>query len=288
MKVNEGLFRELGAFVLIGLAVGAVVTLVGCSSGTVAPAASAPSPEPVLSSADIQPSAGLSKKRESTESFSQIPEQRPGLGTGWGKEIGSSLAITTFDRESNRPHGEVSTIYYNDRAGIEAMAGPWKNKTSSWQGAANGVVEWGVKSGWGKPDHYMAGGKRFVVGKKGRSYSLEVRSLTNARLEVVLSVDGLDVMDGKSASFKKRGYIIGPYERVEVEGFRSGYDKVAAFEFSTVASSYTNLKHGKSRDVGVLGLAVFTEKGRAPVKSNEYAQRAEARPFAEAPMQTAR
>ena len=230
----------------------------------------------------------MSKSRQSsTESFSNIPEKRPGLGTGWGNEVSSALGRTTFTRESNRPYGEVATIYYNDRAGVEAMAGQWKNETSSLQGAASGLVEWGVKGGWKSPDHYMAGGKRFVVGKKGRSYSLEVRNLTNVRLEFVLSVDGLDVMDGKSASFKKRGYIVGPYESVEVKGFRTSYDKVASFEFSTVTGSYANLKHGVARDVGVIGLAVFTEKGRGPAATSEWSQRAGARPFAEAPLRTA-
>jgi hypothetical protein len=180
-------------------------------------------------------------------------------------------------------------IYYNDRSGVEAMAGAYKNKTSGLQRAAGGAVEWGVKSGWGFADHYMAGGKRFVVGRKGHDYSILVRNVSQSRVEIVLSVDGLDVMDGKAASFKKRGYILAPGEEIEVEGFRTSYDQVAKFEFSSVAASYSNLRHGTARDVGVIGLAVFAEKGHAPWPHvNEVGNRNAARAFAEAPLRKAR
>ena len=180
-------------------------------------------------------------------------------------------------------------IYYNDQEGIDAMAGPYKNKTTAFQTAANGTVEWAVKSGWGSPDHYMSGSRRYVVGKKGKNYTLVVRNVSESRLEAVLSVDGLDVMDGRAASFKKRGYILAPGEKLEVKGFRTSYDAVAAFKFSTVDASYSSLRHGQTRDVGVIGLAVFAEKGRSPRRwSQEAGQRNEARPFAEAPLRTVR
>ena len=50
----------------------------------------------------------------------------------------------------------------------------------------------------------------FVVGEAGQRYTIVLHNATNVRLEAVVSVDGLDVMDGKDASFKKRGYIIDP------------------------------------------------------------------------------
>ena len=85
------------------------------------------------------------------------------------------------------------------------------------------------------------GDRWFVVGEKGRRYSIVVRNHTHARLEVVLSVDGLDVMDGRTASFGKRGYIVPPRGTVRVEGFRRSSDAVAAFRFSSVSDSYANL-----------------------------------------------
>ncbi|MDA7683418.1 hypothetical protein N8570_01870, partial [Akkermansiaceae bacterium] len=112
------------------------------------------------------------------------------------------------------------------------------------------------------------------------------KNLSDARLEVVLTVDGLDVIDGKAGSTKKRGYIIGAGEILEVKGFRISHEKVATFRFSSVNSSYANLRHGRTRNVGVVGLALFTEKGKEP--GTEIRARQGARPFAEAPMIRAR
>ncbi|MGJ8725216.1 MAG: hypothetical protein ACSHYB_11715 [Roseibacillus sp.] len=295
MKVNKEVFQELGAFLLVGIAVCAVLMFSSCGShAPVAPAA-APSVavEPVGSSSASTEglrSGDFEVSKSRIDSVLNNPKRRPGLGTGWGERISSSLGNTHFVRENDRPYGGVGMIYYNDKEGVDAMAGRFKNKTSAFQKAANGAVEWGVKSGWGSPDHYMSGSRRYVVGKKGRNYSLVVRNVSDSRLEVVLSVDGLDVMDGKAASFKKRGYIMAPGEELLVKGFRTSYDAVAAFKFSTVDSSYSNLRHGETRDVGVIGLVVFAEKGRSPFRysTQEVSQRNDARAFADAPLRTVR
>ena len=291
MKVNKEVFEELGAFLLIGMAVCAVLIFTSCSSSSVPAPAPATAPSMVqkrsVGSSGVVAEADTASSRSS--SFS-IPQQRPGLGTGWGQRISSTLSNTQFVRESDRPYGGVAMIYYNDKEGIDAMAGQYKNKTSGFQTAANGSVEWGVKSGWGSPTHYMSGSRRYVVGKKGKNYSLVVRNVSQSRLEVVLSVDGLDVMDGKAASFKKRGYIMAPGEELVVKGFRTSYDAVAAFKFSGVNASYSNLRHGQTRDVGVIGLVVFAERGRSPLpwSNQDVGQRNEARPFADAPLRTVR
>ncbi|PQJ27936.1 hypothetical protein [Rubritalea profundi] len=101
-----------------------------------------------------------------------------------------------------------------------------------------------------------------------------------------MSVDGLDVMDGKSASTKKRGYMIEPGKTLSVKGFRTSDAAVAAFKFSSVDTSYSNLRHGTTRNVGVIGMAVFTEKGIDPWRWNggELDARNAAQAFAEAPM----
>lgn len=278
--------REFTAFLVVGVALCAVLMLVGCSSPvTVAPAPPSPVSEPVSDSR----AAKASSSDKSFAPSALAEEERPGLATGWGERVSSPLRVTSFVRASQRPLGDLGVIYYNDRKGVEAMAGPYKNKTAALQPAANGAVEWGVKSGWGYADHFMAGGKRYVVGKKGRTYSLVVRNLSNRRLEAVLSVDGLDILDGKPASFRKLGYILAPGEELEIAGFRTSFDSVAAFEFANVSASYSNLRHGTTRDVGVIGLAIFTEKGSRPWEGPEgdRAKRTVARPFAEAPMRVA-
>jgi hypothetical protein len=72
-------------------------------------------------------------------------------------------------------------------------------------------------------------------------------------------VDGRDVVDGKPASVARRGYIVDPNGEVTIDGFRVSQDAVAAFRFSSVPRSYAARK-GDARDVGVVGVAVFTER----------------------------
>lgn len=228
--------------------------------------------------------------RSSTDDILNNPKRtRPGLGTGWGNEVSSNIGYTSFQRSSSKPAG-VSSIYYNDKEGVAAMAGNWRYTSSGMQRAAGGLIEWGVKGTWGMLKNYNSGNRRYVVGRKGSNYSLVIKNLCHSRLEVILSVDGLDVMDGRPASFRKRGYIIHPGKTLIVKGFRTSESAVASFKFSSVSSSYSNLRHGKTRNVGVIGMAVFTQKGVDPWKWSRRAvqKRHNANPFAEAPHYRAR
>jgi hypothetical protein len=266
--------------------------LAGCTSG---PPVAGPQPASDASAMPAngpRPGAGaaqfggmITTDRKAAEE-SPRAQERPGLATRWGEETDAPVSFRNFTRASSKPAG-ADAIWYNDKKGLEAMDGrTWKVEGA--QQAAGGMVEWGVKGRVGWLPAYKSsfwGGKRFVQGSKGGRYKLVVKNRCKSRLEVVLSVDGLDVMDGKSASFRKRGYIVDPDETIEVEGFRTSADAVAAFEFSGVGASYANLKHGDTRNVGVIGLAVFTEKGRDPWTwmPAEVRKRGSARAFAEAP-----
>jgi hypothetical protein len=128
---------------------------------------------------------------------------------------------------------------------------------------------------------FVAGGKNYVIGEAGRRYSIVVRNRTQNRLEIVVSVDGLDVIDGRPAAFSKRGYLVDPQGELEIDGFRQSVDTVAAFRFGSVRGSYASQKHGDSRNVGVIGLAVFHERGTnpAPWTPGEVQRRQDANPF---------
>ncbi|MEI6654978.1 MAG: hypothetical protein WCP45_09435 [Verrucomicrobiota bacterium] len=80
-------------------------------------------------------------------------------------------------------------------------------------------------------------------------------------------------------------YLVAAGASLEVDGFRTSYSRVAAFKFSSVANSYANLRHGDTRNVGVIGLAVFTQKGVNPWTwmPAEVERRNSATPFATPP-----
>jgi len=218
------------------------------------------------------------------------PTPRPGYATSWGSSLASRMTYTSFRRSNDTPHGDISSIYYNDKQGVEEMTRRDYYTSTGRKRAANGLVEWGMRSGFGIMRNYHANGKRYVVGRKNARYSISVKNNSRSRLEVVLSVDGLDVVDGKPASLRKRGYIVWPEQTIEIRGWRSSENEVASFVFSPVAGSYSNLKHGETRNVGVVGLAVFTEKGIDPWsgRAADAHNRFSASPFAEPPMRRAR
>ena len=135
-------------------------------------------------------------------------ESQSGLGTGFGEERDSQVGRTDFVRaDGNRPTA-VDRIYYNDREGIQAMLGHEGGSDRHAGGRvpmADGLVSVGLKDGGGSWLNGRYRGRRFVAGERGERYEIVVHNETRDRIEVVLSVDGLDVMDGRAASFSKSG-----------------------------------------------------------------------------------
>jgi len=106
-------------------------------------------------------------------------------------------------------------------------------------------------------------GKTYVMGTVGSRYSVVVSNPTAKRVEAVISVDGVDAIDGHPADYvRKRGYILPAYGDMTVDGFRTSMDEVATFRFSSVADSYAG-RLGQPRDVGVIGVAFFSERAPA-------------------------
>jgi hypothetical protein len=149
-------------------------------------------------------------------------------------------------------------LHYNDRAGARRMlpGGQWGRAEAH----ALGGLRISIVDGSGRSFPALTHGSRVVgVGAPGERYALSIENTSGARYEVVASVDGLDVLDGESASFEKRGYLIAPHSSVMIDGFRRSDDEVAAFRLGDVARSYAASK-GKARNVGVIGIALFAER----------------------------
>ncbi len=102
-------------------------------------------------------------------------------------------------------------------------------------------------------------GRLFVAGRPGARYSLRVTNNTAGRVLAVMSVDGVNILTGETAGFGQRGYVFGPYETYDVSGWRKSDTEVAAFTFAPLPRSYA-ARTGRPNDVGVIGLAAFTER----------------------------
>lgn len=106
---------------------------------------------------------------------------------------------------------------------------------------------------------YNHDGTLYVEGVEGRRYFVLVKNPTMGRIETVLSVDGLDVHDGKSAAVDKNGLVIGPRGSFDFEGFRVSNENVASFRFGAVEGGYAASK-GDTSNVGVIGVAFYQEQ----------------------------
>lgn len=208
-----------------------------------------------------------------------VRKERPGLGTVFGENRSSPVRHRPFDRASSQPFARL-TVFYNDAEGVAAQmsyrggegASPFYARTPS------GGITVSLQDDTGAVMHgRSAGGRTYVVGREGDRYSIVLRNNTGGRYEVVASVDGLDVIDGKPASTVKRGYLLQPYGTLVIDGYRRSDDAVAAFRFGRVRDSYAARTTG-DRNVGVIGVAFFGELG-SEWTTDELRRRESADPF---------
>jgi hypothetical protein len=109
---------------------------------------------------------------------------------------------------------------------------------------------------------YMKDGSTYVLGYHKNRYNIRVFNRSHRRVEAVVTVDGRDTITGEIGDFvKQRGYVIDARDSVLIEGFRRSMAKVAAFRFTHPANSYS-ARRGTPQHVGVIGVAIFKEKGR--------------------------
>ncbi len=213
---------------------------------------------------------GTAKRREarsmdaSPMAACATPQERTGLSTGWGNKLDDKVGTTVFEREPGKPAG-VAKLYYNNTAGAQAMAGSDWSYSNSFRDYAGGIFRVGLRNHRGAAlSAYQSGQNLICIGEDGQRYSVEVENLSNHRLEFVTTVDGLDVLTGQAGSYSRRGYVLDPGERREIKGWRTSVNEVAAFKFGSVADGYANQKTGETRNVGVIGAAVFAERGTTP------------------------
>ncbi len=191
---------------------------------------------------------------------------RPGLGTTLGSEYYDRSSSTQFYRRSPSTPDGMGSFHYNDSEGAKAMAelmGTSFKHRGSFKLAGGRVraslETWGDGLPW-----YESGGKIFVIGEAGHNYSIVLENTTRERVEVVVSVDGLDVLSGSAASMSKRGYVIPKGGRVSIDGMKVG-SSMRRFEFGSVKDSQAAKSGGEkgARNVGVIGVAVYVEDSAA-------------------------
>ncbi|MDP2601352.1 MAG: hypothetical protein Q8S00_01980 [Deltaproteobacteria bacterium] len=105
---------------------------------------------------------------------------------------------------------------------------------------------------------YDHGGKMYISGNPGDRYAVQVVNRTGGRLLTVISVDGVNVVSGDTASYEQTGYVFSPWQSYEITGWRKSQNEVAAFYFTSLPDSYA-ARTDRPQNVGAIGVAVFRE-----------------------------
>jgi hypothetical protein len=210
--------------------------------------------------------------------------ERPGLGTTLGSEFSDNSMATMFYRRSSSTPDAVDSFHYNDKEGAKVMAellGNASKRSGSFK-LAGGRVKASLETWHDKLPWYESNGKVFVIGEAGREYAIVLENPGKDKVEVVVSVDGLDALSGTPASASRRGYVIPPKSEIRIEGMKYN-GKMRSFEFSSVRNSQAAKTGGEkgARNVGVIGVAVYVEDEAAAkmARIKEGMAREDARAF---------
>ncbi len=114
---------------------------------------------------------------------------------------------------------------------------------------------------------YWHDGRAYVVGQPGNEYQVVVKNRNGGDILAIVSVDGLNAMTGETASAGQSGYVLSPWSRMDVRGWRKSVDETAAFYFTTLGDSYA-ARTDRPSNVGVIGVAVFQRKYVPPPESS--------------------
>jgi len=110
---------------------------------------------------------------------------------------------------------------------------------------------------------YNHAGRTYVQANPGSEYVIEVKNNHWKRVLAVGSVDGLNILTGKTANEADSGYIIGAYSSEKIKGFRFSDDEWALFKFGYKfnGNTYAQSKEdGSEKNCGVIGVRFFYEK----------------------------
>lgn len=110
---------------------------------------------------------------------------------------------------------------------------------------------------------YRHRGEYWVAGRPGARYAVSVRNAGGERVLGVMSVDGINVVSGETATWEQTGYVFAPWQAFQINGWRKSDAEVAAFHFTASQASYA-ARTGRPDNVGIIGVAVFREKPPAP------------------------
>lgn len=117
-------------------------------------------------------------------------------------------------------------------------------------------------------DEYLHNGNIWIEGREGSKYTIYLKNNDWRRAQFIVSVDGLDILDGLPAGIHSRGYVLSPNQSMEIPGWRLNNREAAEFYFSKKSNSYVTQIGGNVTNTGVIGCMVFGENLNASPLTN--------------------
>ena len=171
------------------------------------------------------------------------------LGTQWGDDVDSEVTSVDLRRTSEEPLGQLQVSYADKN---------YKGRAVNSMSLLAGKVEFSVATDNGKLPLYRDAGNYYIKGQADQAYRLVYRNNSANTYEIVASVDGLNVLDGSTASRYDNGYVLEPNDDLVIEGFRKSQSAAASFIFSKPDNAYAaNTDSGSIENTGVIGTVIY-------------------------------
>lgn len=131
--------------------------------------------------------------------------------------------------------------------------------------AVRGPLEVEVKVAGRTTPLYLADNRPdrwYLEARQGAKYEIQVRNRTGRRVGFVLGVDGLNAIDGRlsNAASSEPMYVLEPYARATVKGWRKDLKNVSRFVFVDERRSYAERTGQGNGDLGWIRVTAFHEQ----------------------------
>jgi hypothetical protein len=109
--------------------------------------------------------------------------------------------------------------------------------------------------------HNFRDGTNWIEAREGNKFEIRVKNNSHNRILSIISVDGLNVINGKHEDpDKSPGYVLPPHDSIKIPGWKIDKEKVREFYFTNKESSYSKKLGANEENIGVIAVAIFKEK----------------------------
>jgi hypothetical protein len=103
-------------------------------------------------------------------------------------------------------------------------------------------------------------GRFYLEARSGSRYCVVLANRTGERIGVVLAVDGLNAISGERDTGRGRMYVLDPWQRTTVQGWRTSLQEVRRFTFVDEQASYAARSGKANEKMGWIEVAAYRER----------------------------